>query len=98
STTSLSSSANPSPLGQPVTFTATVASEDPNAPAPTGTVAFYDGTTLLGTGTLTLVNGQWQASFTTSAMGLGTHEILAVYSGDDIFADSAASMEETIDD
>ena len=96
STTSLSSSANPSPSGQPVTFTATVASQDPNAPTPTGTVAFYDGTTLLGTGTLTLVNGQWQASFTTSALGLGTHDLVAIYSGDSVIADSASSLEETI--
>jgi hypothetical protein len=96
STTSLSSSANPSPLGQPVTFTVTLGALDPNAGEPSGTVNFYDGTTLLGVGTLSVVNGQVQASFTTAALGLGTHDILAVYSGDSIFAASASSLDETI--
>jgi predicted outer membrane repeat protein len=96
STTSLSSSANPSPLGQPVTFTVTLGALDPNAGTPSGTVNFYDGTTLLGTATLSVVNGQVQATFTTAALGLGTHDIIAVYSGDSIFANSATSLDETI--
>jgi hypothetical protein len=66
STTSLSSSANPSSLGQPVTFTATVAAVDPSAGVPMGTVSFYDGTTFLGSGTLD-ANGN--ATFTTSMLG-----------------------------
>jgi hypothetical protein len=68
----LTSSLNPSPYGNSVTFTASV-------PAPaTGTVQFFDGTTLLGTGTV--ANGV--ATLATSALVVGTHPVTAVYSGD----------------
>jgi sugar lactone lactonase YvrE len=70
----ITSSQNPSPVGDPLTFTATVTPG--NA---TGTVQFFDGTTLLGTGTL----AGGSASFTTSTLAQGTHySITAVYSGD----------------
>jgi hypothetical protein len=92
-TTTLTASANPSPLGQPVTLTATVAAD---IGTPTGTVNFYDGATLLGTGTLSLVNGQMQATFTTAALGYGGHTIVAIYSGDSTFADSGAWLEEGV--
>jgi hypothetical protein len=94
--TSLSSSANPSPLGQSVTFTATVQATGMGAGTPTGGVTFYDGTIPLGTSMLTLVNGQMQATFTTAALGLGSHRIIAVYNGDSTFADSGASLQQTI--
>src|SRR2546429_8078096 len=48
-TITVTSDANPSILGQSVTFTAAVAS---GAGTPTGTVTFYDSTTIIGTGTL----------------------------------------------
>ena len=57
--------------GQPVTFTATVTVASPGSTAvayPTGTVTFYDGGTAIGTGTLAVVNGADQASYTTSAL------------------------------
>jgi hypothetical protein len=95
-TTSLTSSANPSPSGQSVTFTVTVAAVDPSAGTPTGTVSLYDGTTFLGTATLSVINGQVQATFTTAALALGKHEIIAIYSGDSTFADSGVSLEQTI--
>jgi len=70
----VASSQNPSPVGGPVTFTATVTPA--NA---TGTVQFFDGTTVLGTGTVAGAS----ASFTTSTLAQGTHySITAVYSGD----------------
>jgi uncharacterized delta-60 repeat protein len=78
-TTSLSSSLDPSTAGQPVTFPATVAAA---FDTPTGTVSFYDGTTLLGTVTIVLVNGVPTATFTTSTLSSGTHSITAVYGGD----------------
>ncbi|MDB5355894.1 MAG: Cna domain protein [Phycisphaerales bacterium] len=75
-TTTLSSNLNPSQFGQTVTFTAIVSN---NGSGPiTGTVTFYDGSTALGTGTLT--NGA--ATFSTSALGVGSHQITAVYGGD----------------
>ncbi len=74
SSVSLVSSANPVLVTNAVTFTATVASA---AGTPTGSVSFVDGTTLLGTATLS--NGL--ASYTTSSLAAATHSITAVYSG-----------------
>jgi len=78
-----------------VTFTATVTAPSPNA---TGTVTFMDGTTVIGTATLT-GNGSVVVSLTTNAnvayatTGLltGQHQIVAVYSGDSTFAPSTSA-------
>lgn len=78
-TTSLISSLNPSLVAQSVTFTATV-----NGASPTGTVQFSDAGSPIATAAL---NGG-MASFTTSALILGSHPIRASYSGD---ATNAAS-------
>jgi hypothetical protein len=78
-TTSVCSSANPSASGQSVTFTATVTAKSPGAGIPTGTVTFKDGPSTLGTGTL---NGSGQATFTISALAVGSHAITASYDGD----------------
>ncbi|WP_420266971.1 Ig-like domain repeat protein [Candidatus Magnetominusculus dajiuhuensis] len=74
SQTVVTSSLNPSTYGAAVTFTATVTGS-----SPTGTVAFADGTTILSTVTL---NSSGQASYTTSTLSVGTHSIVAGYSGD----------------
>jgi hypothetical protein len=71
--TSVSSSANPSPFGLPVTFTAAVTGLNP-----TGTVQFFDSATLIGSGTLS----SGQATLTTSALSPGARSITAVYGGD----------------
>jgi uncharacterized delta-60 repeat protein len=80
-TTTLTSSLNPSNYSQSVTFTATV-----SAPwgTPTGTVEFWDDTTgtLLGTATLTTVNGVTTATSSTSVLSSGVHNIRALYDGD----------------
>jgi uncharacterized repeat protein (TIGR01451 family) len=78
-TTTVTSSQNPSTYGQPVTFTATVTAVAPGGGTPTGTVTFYDGTTVLGTATLNLSG---QATFTTSTLFIGAHSITATYNGD----------------
>jgi hypothetical protein len=78
-TVSLVSNSNPVLITFPVTFTETVAS---TAGTPSGSVGFYDGTTLLGS--VTLSSGV--ASYTTSSLAVGTHSITAVYSGDSNFA------------
>ncbi|MEP7137144.1 MAG: MBG domain-containing protein, partial [Chloroflexota bacterium] len=82
----LISSLNPSVYGNTVTFTATVidSSVPPVLPAttPTGTVSFYDDVTLLGTAAL---NGAGVATFNTSALIAGAHNITAVYNGDTFF-------------
>lgn len=50
-TTTLTVDINPALVGQSVTFTATVAPQAGQG-KPTGTVTFYDGSTVIGTGTL----------------------------------------------
>jgi hypothetical protein len=87
-TATVVASANPVLVTTPVTFTATVSS---SSGTPTGSVGFYDGTTLLGT--LTISSGK--AAYTTSSLTAGTHSITASYSGDSTFQAiaSAATME-----
>src|SRR5581483_7773083 len=93
STTTVASSVNPSSSGQVVTFTATVNAVAPGAGTPTGTVTFRDGSTNLGTSTL---SGN-TATFTTSALAVGSHTITAVYAGDTNFTGStSASLTQTV--
>ena len=82
-TTVLSSSLNPSYVGQSVTLTATVAPSGAS-----GTVTFYDGTTILGTGSL---NSSGQVTFSTSTFAAGPHSITASYNGNTNFAASSST-------
>ncbi|MGO8756538.1 MAG: Ig-like domain repeat protein [Terracidiphilus sp.] len=75
----LTSSANPSLVGQSVTFTATVTAPDGGGVLPDGALSFVDGTTTLAT--VQLSGGV--ATYTTAALAAGAHSITAVYSGDD---------------
>ncbi|HKM48281.1 MAG TPA: Ig-like domain-containing protein [Terriglobales bacterium] len=88
STTTLTSSANPSNHGDPVTFTATVNSFG-RPSTPTGKVTFKDLTssTTLGHGSLT----SGVATFTTSTLSLGTHSIVVTYGGDALSAGSKSA-------
>ncbi len=79
--TALTSSANPSVLGQSVTFTAKVAASAPSAGTPTGTVTFLDSGASIGTGTLS----GGVATFSTSSLALGAHTITASYASDGNF-------------
>jgi hypothetical protein len=78
-TTTVTFSVNPAILGQPVTITATVSPS-----AATGTVTFYDGTTQLGTPTLS----SGTATFTTSTLTVGSHTIKGSYGGDSTYTAS----------
>ena len=89
--TVLSSSANPSVFGQSVTFTATVGSAAESAP--TGTVAFSDGPTSLGSGTL----ASGQTTFTTSSLAIGSHSITGQYGGDRISSASSGSLTQNVE-
>jgi hypothetical protein len=82
--TTLTSSLNPSVFGQSVTFTATVTSP---SGTPTGTVAFFDGSTAWET--VTLVNGS--GSLTVPDLGAGSHPVTAVYQGSRKFKSNAPS-------
>ncbi len=87
-TTSIASSLNPSTYGEKVTFTATVTASAPGSGMPTGTVTFMDGSTMLGTGTLS----GGVVTFSTSSLSVGTHSITAVYSGDSDFKTSKSQV------
>jgi hypothetical protein len=84
-TTTLTSSPNPSAYGQTVAFTAVLTSSI-GAPPDGETVTFKQGTSVLGTGTLS----SGSASFTTSTLKVGTTAVKAVYSGDSNFTSSTS--------
>jgi heavy metal translocating P-type ATPase len=85
-TTTVTSSAPSTALGEGVTFEATVRSEAPGAP--TGTVTFRDGTSVLATVTL---DAAGSARYET-ALGWGSHAVSAIYAGDATFGPSLATM------
>jgi hypothetical protein len=68
-----------------VTFTATLSSSAEGTP--TGTVAFYDGATSLGSSVLSGT----LATFSISSLSVGTHSITAVYGGDTNFTSSTST-------
>ena len=84
STTTLTVAPNPAGTGQPVTLTAAV-SLSSSAPA-AGTISFYDGATLINQTTL---DPTGHATYTTSALALGTHSLTAVYPGTASFTGEA---------
>jgi hypothetical protein len=95
--TSLAFSPNPVATGQTVTLTATVT---PNSGTPpTGTVAFTNGATNLGTAAVTqvIVNQggiptiTFQAAITTSFASAGSFSLTATYSGDTNYTGSNGS-------
>ncbi|MCU1347582.1 MAG: hypothetical protein JWO56_612, partial [Acidobacteria bacterium] len=72
----LGSSSNPAFVGASVTITATITTTG----TATGTVQFYDGMTPLGAPAP--VSGSNTATYTSSALSVGSHPITATYSGD----------------
>jgi Concanavalin A-like lectin/glucanases superfamily/Bacterial Ig-like domain (group 3)/MBG domain (YGX type) len=74
STTTVTSTRNPSNVGQSVTFRATVTSPSGGV---SGTVQFYDGSTLLGSAAIS----SGVAQFTTTSLAAGGHAIVARYLG-----------------
>jgi hypothetical protein len=74
STTSVTSTRNPANIGQSVTFRATVAAPSGGV---SGTVDFYDGSVLLGSGVISA----GVAQFTTSSLPSGGHAIAARFRG-----------------
>jgi hypothetical protein len=86
-TTLLGSSANPSIVGQAVTFTATVSAVTTGTP--TGNVTFKDTGTAICSN-VALTGGQ--ATCTASTLTTGTHTITAEYSGDSNFNASTGAL------
>src|SRR5262249_2622264 len=74
----VSSSQNPQVFGGPVTFTTPVTGVA-GAAAPTGNVTFTDAGTSIGTAA---IGAGGVATLTTSALGVGSHNITVTYAGD----------------
>ncbi len=86
STTALIASAASIPVGTAVTFSVQVTGS--NTTIASGTVAFKEGATTVGTATLDATGA---ASFSTTAFPPGQHTIVAVYAGDANYASSTSS-------
>jgi predicted membrane protein len=84
-TTALTSSANPSGTGDSVTLTAAVSGT--YGGTPTGSVTFYNGSSSLGSGTLS----GGTATSATTALPIGTDSLTAVYSGDSNYKTSTST-------
>jgi hypothetical protein len=88
-TTTVTSTPNPSVVGQNVTFQATVKSP---TVVPVGTVTFTAGTTTLGQ--VSLAGGK--ASLTTAALPAGTTTVKATYNGTSNIIGSSGSVVQTV--
>jgi Bacterial Ig-like domain (group 3)/FG-GAP-like repeat len=88
SDTGVSSNKNPIGFGKSVTFTAHVFGVIAPCSSPKGTVTFLiDGSWF---GTVTLLGGM--ATFTTNTLAVGTHTVVAQYSGDGNCSTSSGSV------
>jgi large repetitive protein len=93
-TNTLTSSAPAAIAGASVTFTATIVPV-PTA-SPMGTVNFYSGGVLLGSGSV-VVNSLGVATYTTTGLAAGAQAITAVFSGNASYSTStSAAITETI--
>lgn len=89
--TVMTTSGSPSQLGQPVTFTATVAST--KGTIPDGElVTFYVGKKVLGS--VPLANEL--AAYTTSTLSVGKRNIKAAYPGDNTFEASSGTVKQVV--
>ncbi|MDE1160589.1 MAG: Ig-like domain-containing protein [Acidobacteriaceae bacterium] len=85
--TTILSSSNPSVVGQSVTFTAQVDTTGAITAIPAGSVAFTDNGAALANVAL---DSTGKALYTTSALALGTHPIVATYAGSTTLAASTS--------
>ncbi|HLJ93814.1 MAG TPA: Ig-like domain repeat protein [Gemmataceae bacterium] len=92
--TSLATSANPALAGQSVVFTATITGA-PGA-QPSGVVVFLDGSTSIGQGSVSTSGGTTTASFSTSSLAAGSHNLAAYYTGDSSDAPSVGRLTQTV--
>jgi hypothetical protein len=91
-TVTLTSSANPTFLSNPVTLTASLPAF---ASSETGSMTFYSGSTALGTATIS----GGSATLTTTSIAAGSQPITAVYSGDaNINPATSNAINETVED
>jgi len=99
-TATLAANANPVFSTNSVTFTATVTPTSGTI-VPTGTVTFLDGTTVIGTGTLSASGSGASAiaKLTLTTLPAGSQSITAVYAGDtNNQASTSAAVGEVVED
>jgi uncharacterized repeat protein (TIGR03803 family) len=94
STTSVTSSPNPSMVGEEVTLTATVGPAGP--PMPTGTVSFTSNGTAISGCTSVPLGSSLTAVCITSTLAVGTDAIVATYSGDSNYAGSSGMLSQIV--
>jgi sugar lactone lactonase YvrE len=82
-TVTLTSSATPAFVGNPITLVASVT----GPVLPTGTVTFFDGSKSIGTGTL----DGGAASLTLSSLAAGSHTLTATYGGSASYATASSA-------
>jgi hypothetical protein len=90
--TTLSASVNPAAFGQSVVFTAIVSVPSPGSGTPTGTVLLVIDGNAGSSVSLSTSGGTTTASFSTANLGVGTHTVAAIYSGDGNFASSNGTL------
>ena len=86
-------SPNPSSFGESVKLTATVAASVSNGSAPTGSVTFKNGSSVIASGPL--ANGEF--SFSTPTLPVGNNSLSAVYSGDNNYQKHTVSAAQVVD-
>ena len=99
-TTTLAANNNPVFLSNSITFTATI-TPTTGSIVPTGSVTFYDGSTAIGTGTLSSsgTGASATARLTTTSLAAGSHAITAGYPGDsNNQASNSAAVNEVVVD
>jgi hypothetical protein len=88
----LSTSADPSTVGTPLTLSATI---EGTGFTPTGTVTFYSSNVTLGTASVALgtaaLNSSGVATFNPGVLPIGTYALSAAYSGDQNYAETNPS-------
>lgn len=87
SSTSLAISPNSTVFGEPVTLSSSVGTTSGSG-NPTGEVTFTSGGNVLGTAA---VDGSGNAELVTGAVPVGSHSVVATYSGDDEYNGSASA-------
>jgi fibronectin type 3 domain-containing protein len=92
-TVALTPSTYNAPAGTSISFATAISSWSAGAPNATGSVSFYDGSTLLGS---IPVNASGTATFSTSSLTAGKHTITATYAGGANYASGSSSATITL--
>jgi sugar lactone lactonase YvrE len=79
--------------GSNLTLSASVTAPGASNPNSAGTVSFFDGTTLLTTVT---VDGNGQASYSTSSLAAGAHSLTATYNGSTNYGSGTVTISVTV--